>query len=185
MVATTSSRCAAVTHTAGDSANTSCSPVCDVLEALNSECVSRYSGNKIYELIDMWSASIDDNERTDLLSSIVLKCIHTEMDLHRNWQKDFKNADQRIQKEYGIKQGLSACQVSDRFQTALSDAAPHLKQVLDDARQGKIGPVFIMDTKNWRSLPGPSASMYSEYVSVAGSAAISVMTLDVYSKQNL
>lgn len=107
------------------------------------------------------------------------------MDLHRNWQKNFKNADQRIQKEYVIKQGLSACQVSDRFQTALSDAAPHLKQVLDDARQGKIGPVFIMDTKNWRSLPGPSADLYSEYVSVAGSAAIYVMTLDVYSKQNL
>ena len=82
------------------------------------------------------------------------------MDLHRNWQKDFKDADQRIQEEYGI------------------------KQVLDDACQGSIAPVFVMDAKNWRSLPGPSASMYSEYVSVAGSAAISVMILDAYSKQN-
>ena len=133
----------------------------------------------------MWAASTNNNERTDLLSSIVLKCIHTEMDLHRNWQKDFKDADQRIQEEYGIKQGLSACQVSERFQRALTDAAPHLKQVLDDACQGSIAPVFVMDAKNWRSLPGPSASMYSEYVSVADSAAISVMTLDVYSKQNL
>lgn len=170
-----------VTH----SADTSYSPVDDVIEVINPEHTSRYSGKQIHELIDMWSTSTDDDERTDLLSSIVLRCIHTEMDLKRDWQKDFKNADQRIQKEYVIKQGLSACQVSDRFQAALSDAAPHLKQVLDDARQGKIGPVFIMDTKNWRSLPGPSADLYSEYVSVAGSAAISVITLDVYSKQNL
>lgn len=170
-----------VTH----SADTSYSPVDDVIEVINPEHTSRYSGKQIHELIDMWSTSTDDDERTDLLSSIVLRCIHTEMDLKRDWQKDFKNADQRIQKEYVIKQGLSACQVSDRFQAALSDAAPHLKQVLDDARQGKIGPVFIMDTKNWRSLPGPSADLYSEYVSVAGSAAISVITLDMYSKQNL
>lgn len=160
------------------------SPVDDVLEALDSEHTSRYSGKQIYELIDMWSASIDDNERTDLLSSIVLKCIHTKMDLHHNWEKNFKDADQRVQEEYGIKQGLSACQVSERFQAALSDAAPHLKQVLDDARQGKIGPVFIMDTKKWRSLPGPSADLYSEYVSVAGSSAVSVMTLDAYFRQN-
>lgn len=172
-------------HAVVCSVDAPCSPVDDVLEAINPEHTSRYSDKQIHKLIDMWSASIDDNERTDLLSSIVLKCIHTEMDLHHNWEKNFKNADQRIQKEYVIKQGLSACQVSDRFQTALSDAAPHLKQVLDDARQGKIGPVFIMDAKNWRSLPGPSADLYSEYVSVAGSAAISVMTLDVYSKQNL
>lgn len=169
-----------VTH----SADTSYSPVDDVLEALDSERASMYSGKQIHELIDMWAASNNDNERADLLSSVVMKCIHTEMDLHRNWQKDFKDADQRIQKEYGIKQGLSACQVSERFQRALTDAAPHLKQVLD-ACQGSIAPVFVMDAKNWRSLPGPSASMYSEYVSVAGSAAISVMTLDVYSKQNL
>lgn len=160
------------------------SPVDDVLEALDSERASMYSGKQIHELIDMWAASNNDNERADLLSSVVMKCIHTEMDLHRNWQKDFKDADQRIQKEYGIKQGLSACHVSERFQRALTDAAPHLKQVLD-ACQGSIAPVFVMDAKNWRSLPGPSASMYSEYVSVAGSAAISVMTLDVYSKQNL
>lgn len=180
MAATTSSHPATIVR----SADTSCSFIDGVLDAINPKHTSRYSDKQIHELIDMWSASIDDNERTDLLSSIVLKCIHTEMDLHHNWEKNFKNADQRIQKEYVIKQGLSACQVSDRFQTALSDAAPHLKQVLDDARQGKIGPVFIMDTKNWRSLPGPSASMYSEYVSVAGSAAISVMTLDVYSRQN-
>lgn len=184
MAATTSSRCAAFIHTAGDSADTSYSPVCDVLEAIDSEHASRYSGKQIHEIIDMWATSNDDNERTDLLSSIVLKCIHTEMDLHHNWQKDFKNADQRMQEEYGIKQGLSACQVSERFQAALSDVAPHLKQVLDDARQGKIGPVFIMDTKNWRSLPGPSADLYIEYVSVAGSAAISVMMLDMYSKKN-
>lgn len=169
-----------VTH----SADTSCSFIDGVLDAINPECASRHSDKQIHELIDMWSASIDDNERTDLLSSIVLKCIHTKMDLHRNWQKDFKDADQRVQEEYGIKQGLSACQVSERFQAALSDAAPHLKQVLDDARQGKIGPVFIMDTKKWRSLPGPSADLYSEYVSVAGSAAISVMVLDMYSRQN-
>lgn len=169
-----------VTH----SADTSYSPVCDVLKAINPECVSRYSGKQIYELIDMWAASTNNNERTDLLSSIVLKCIHTEMDLHRNWQKDFKDADQRIQEEYGIKQGLSACQVSERFQRALTDAAPHLKQVLDDACQGSIAPVFVMDAKNWRSLPGPSASMYSEYVSVAGSSAVSVMTLDAYFRQN-
>lgn len=181
MAATTSSHPATIVR----SADTSCSFIDGVLDAINPECASRHSDKQIHELIDMWSASIDDNERTDLLSSIVLKCIHTEMDLHHNWEKNFKNADQRVQEEYGIKQGLSACQVSDRFQTALSDAAPHLKQVLDDARQGKIGPVFIMDTKNWRSLPGPSADLYSEYVSVAGSAAISVITLDVYSKQNL
>lgn len=167
------------------SADTSCSFIDGVLDAINPKHTSRYSGKQIYELIDMWAASTNNNERTDLLSSIVLKCIHTEMDLHRNWQKDFKDADQRIQEEYGIKQGLSACQVSERFQRALTDAAPHLKQVLDDACQGSIAPVFVMDAKNWRSLPGPSASMYSEYVSVAGSAAISVMTLDVYSKQNL
>ncbi len=166
------------------SADTSCSFIDGVLDAINPECVSRYSGKQIHELIDMWSASTDDNERTNLLSSIVLKCIHTEMDLHRNWQEDFKDADQRVQEEYGIKQGLSACQVSERFQAALSDAAPHLKQVLEDARQGSITPVFIMDVNNWRSLPGPSAGMYSEYVSVAGSAAISVMTLNAYSKQN-
>lgn len=171
-------------HAVVCSVDAPCSPVDDVLEAINPEHTSRYSDKQIHELIDMWSASIDDNERTDLLSSIVLKCIHTEMDLHHNWEKNFKNADQRIQKEYVIKQGLSACQVSDRFQTALSDAAPHLKQVLDDARQGKIGPVFIMDTKKWRSLPGPSEDLYSEYVSVAGSAAISVMVLDMYSRQN-
>jgi len=171
-------------HPATRNADTSYSPVCDVLKAINPECVSRYSGKQIYELIDMWASSTNNNERTDLLSSIVLKCIHTEMDLHRNWQKDFKDADQRIQEEYGIKQGLSACQVSERFQRALTDAAPHLKQVLDDACQGSIAPVFVMDAKNWRSLPGPSASMYSEYVSVAGSAAISVMILDAYSKQN-
>ena len=180
MAATTSSHPATIVR----SADTSCSFIDGVLDAINPKHTSRHSGKQIYELIDMWAASSDDNERTDLLSSIVLKCIHTEMDLHHNWEKNFKNADQRIQKEYVIKQGLSACQVSDRFQTALSDAAPHLKQVLDDARQGKIGPVFIMDTKNWRSLPGPSADLYSEYVSVAGSAAISVMVLDMYSRQN-
>ena len=180
-MATTDSSHPATTVTRN--ADTSYSPVCDVLKAINPECVSRYSGKQIYELIDMWSVSIDDNERTDLLSSIVLKCIHTEMDLHHNWEKNFKDADQRVQEEYGIKQGLSACQVSERFQAALSDAAPHLKQVLDDARQGKIGPVFIMDAKNWRSLPGPSAKMYSEYVYVAGSVAISVMVLDEYLKQ--
>lgn len=180
MVTSTSSHPAIIVR----SADTSYSPVCDVLEAINPEYVSRYSGKQIHELIDMWAASTDDNERTDLLSSIVLKCIHAEMDLHRNWQKDFKNADQRVQKEYGIKQGLSACQVSERFQKALTDAAPHLKQVLEDARQGRIGPVFIMDAKNWRSLPGPSASMYSKYVSTAGSAAISIMTLNAYFKQN-
>ena len=166
-------------------ADTSCSFIDGVLDAINPKHTSRYSGKQIYELINMWAASTNNNERTDLLSSIVLKCIHTEMDLHHNWKKNFKNADQRIQKEYVIKQGLSACQVSDRFQTALSDAAPHLKQVLDDARQGSIAPVFVMDAKNWRALPGPSADLYSEYVSVAGSAAISVITLDVYSKQNL
>jgi hypothetical protein len=180
MAATTSSHPATIVR----SADTSCSFIDDVLEAINPEHTSRYSGKQIYELIDMWSAS-NDNEKTDLLSSIVLKCIHTEMNLHRNWQKHFKDADQRIQKEYGIKQGLSACQVSERFQRALTDAAPHLKQVLDDACQGSIAPVFVMDAKNWRSLPGPSAGMYSEYVSVAGSAAISVMTLDTYFKQNL
>lgn len=167
------------------SADTSCSPVYDVLEAINPEFVSRYSGKQIHELIDMWSASTDDNERTNLLSSIVLKCIHTEMDLHRNWQEDFKDADQRVQEEYGIKQGLSACQVIDRFQRTLTDSAPHLRKVLENARQGRIAPVFIMDAKNWRTLPGPSASMYIEYVSAAGSAAISVMTLDTYFKQNL
>lgn len=177
-MATTDSSHPATTVTRN--ADTSYSPVCDVLKAINPECVSRYSGKQIYELIDMWSVSIDDNERTDLLSSIVLKCIHTEMDLHRNWQKDFKDADQRIQEEYGIKQGLSACQVSERFQRALTDAAPHLKQVLDDACQGSIAPVFVMDAKNWRSLPGLSADLYIEYVSVASSAALSVMTLEIY-----
>ena len=171
-------------HAIVRSVDAPCSPVDDVLEAINPEQPSGYSGKQIHELIDMWSASIDDNERTDLLSSIVMKCIHTEMDLHHNWEKNFKDADERVQEEYGIKQGLSACQVSDRFQAALSDAAPHLKQVLDDARQGKIGPVFIMDTKNWRSLPGPSAGLYSEHVSAAGSVAISVMVLDAYFKQN-
>lgn len=171
-------------HAVVCSVDAPCSPVDDVLDAINPEHTSRYSGKQIYELIDMWSASSDDKERTDLLSSIVLKCIYTEMDLHHNWEKNFKNADQRIQEEYGIKQGLSACQVSERFQRALTDAAPHLKQVLD-ACQGSIAPVFVMDAKNWRSLPGPSADLYSEYVSVAGSAAISVITLDVYSKQNL
>lgn len=181
MAATESSIHAAIIR----SADTSYSPVCDVLEAINPECASRYSGKQIHELIDMWAVSTDDNERTNILSSIVLKCIHTEMDLKRDWQKDFKSADQRVQKEYGIKQGLSACQVSERFQKALIDTAASLRQVLEDVRQGKIGPVFIMDAKNWRSLPGPSADLYSEYVSVAGSAAISVMTLDVYSKQNL
>ena len=180
MAATDSSRRPAVVH----SADASYSPVNDVIDAIDPKRASKYSGKQIYELIDMWSAS-NDNEKTDLLSSIVLKCIHTEMNLHRNWQKHFKDADQRIQKEYGIKQGLSACQVSERFQRALTDAAPHLKQVLDDACQGSIAPVFVMDAKNWRSLPGPSAGMYSEYVSVAGSAAISVMTLDTYFKQNL
>lgn len=166
-------------------ADTSYSPVCDVLKAINPECVSRYSDKQIHELIDMWAASTDDNERTDLLSSIVLRCIHTEMDLKRDWQKDFKNADQRVQEEYGIKQGLSAFQVIERFQRALTDAAPHLKQILEDTRQGRIDPVFIMDAKNWRALPGPSADLYIEYVSVAGSAAISVMALNAYSKQNL
>lgn len=169
-----------VTH----SADTSYSPVDDVIEVINPEHTSRYSGKQIHELIDMWSTSTDGSERTHLLSSIVLKCIHAEMDLHRNWQKDFKDADQRIQEEYGIKQGLSACQVIDKFQRALTNAAPHLRQILD-ACQGSIAPVFVMDAKNWRSLPGPSADLYIEYVSVAGSAAISVMTLDVYSKQNL
>ena len=180
MATTDSSHPATIVH----NAVASCSPVNDVINAIDPEHASRHSDKQIHELIDMWSASIDDNERTDLLSSIVLKCIHTEMDLHHNWEKNFKDADQRVQEEYGIKQGLSACQVSERFQAALSDAAPHLKQVLDDARQGKIGPVFIMDTKKWRSLPGPSADLYSEYVSVAGSAAISVMVLDMYSRQN-
>lgn len=160
------------------------SPVNDVLETINPEQPSGYSGKQIHDLIDMWAASSDGNERTDLLSSIVLRCIHTEMDLHRNWQKDFKDADQKIQEKYGIRQGMSACKVSERFQRAITDAAIHLKQVLEDARQGRIDPVFIMDSKNWRSLPGPSANMYSEHVSVAGSAAISVMTLDTYSKQN-
>lgn len=169
-----------VTH----SADTSYSPVDDVIKVINPEHTSRYSGKQIHELIDMWAASSDDKERTDLLSSIVLKCIHTEMDLHHNWEKNFKNADQRIQKEYVIKQGLSACQVSERFQKALIDTVAHLRQILEDARQGKIGPVFIMDAKNWRSLPGPSASMYSGYVSVAGSSTVSVMTLDAYFRQN-
>lgn len=168
-----------VTHSTG----TSWSPVCDVLETIDPEHVSRYSGKQIHELIDMWAASSDDNERTDLLSSIVLRCIHTEIDLHRNWQKDFKDADQRVQEEHGIKQGLSACQVSERFQKALIDTSAHLRKVLEDVRQGRIDPVFIMDAKNWRSLPGPSASIYSEYISVAGSASISVMVLDAYSKQ--
>lgn len=166
------------------SADTSCSFIDGVLDAINPECASRYSGKQIHEIIDMWAASTDDNERTNILSSIVLKCIHTEMDLHRNWQKDFKDADQRVQEEYGIKQGLSACQVSERFQKALIDTAAPLKQVLEDARQGRIAPVFVMDAQNWRSLPGPSADLYSEYVSVASSAAISVMTLDAYLKQN-
>ena len=180
MAATTSSHPATIVR----SADTSCSPVNDVIDAIDPERASRYSGKQIYELIDMWSASTDDNERTGILSSIVLKCIHTEMDLHRNWQNDFKDADQRVQEEYGIKQGLSAFQVIERFQKALTDSALHIRQVLEDARQGKIRPVFIMDVKNWRSLPGSSASMYSEYVSVAGSAVISVMVLDMYSKQN-
>jgi len=180
MASTDSSHPATIVH----NAVTSCSPVDDVLEAINPKCVSRYSGKQIHELIDMWAASTNNNERTDLLSSIVLKCIHTEMDLHRNWQKDFKNADQRIQEEYGIKQGLSAYQVIEKFYRALTDSAVHLRQILEDARQGSITPVFIMDVNNWRSLPGPSAGMYSEYVSVAGSATISVMTLNAYSKQN-
>lgn len=157
-----------------------CSPVDDVLDAIDLEQSSRYPGKQIHELVDMWAASCDDNERTDLLSSIVMKCIHTEMDLQYNWQKDFKNADQRVQEEYGIKQGLSTCQVSERFQRAITDAAIHLKQILEDARQGKIAPVFVMDSKNWRPLPGPSADLYSEYISVAGSAAMSVMILEIY-----
>lgn len=180
MTAATSSRYSAVGH----SADASYSPVDDVLEAINPEQPSRYPRKQIYELIEMWAASRDDNERTDLLLSIVLKCIRTEMDLHRDWQEDFKNADQRIQEEYKIRQGLSACQVSEKFQAALTNAVSHLKQVLDDACQGRIAPVFIMDSKNWRSFPGPSAIMYSKHVSVAGSAAISVMILDTYSKQN-
>ena len=167
------------------SADTSCSFIDGVLDAINPECASRHSDKQIHELIDMWSASIDNNERTDLLSSIVLKCIHTEMDLHHNWEKNFKDADQRIQKECGIRRGLSACQVRERFQKALIDTAAHLRHILEDARQGKIDPVFIMDAKNWRSLPGPSAGVYSDCVSVAGSAAMSVMMLDAYSKQNV
>ena len=180
MVSTDSSIRAAIVHSAG----TSCSLVDDVVEAIDPEHTSKYSGKQIHELIDMWAVSNDDKGKTDLLSSIVMKCIRTEMDLHHNWQKIFKNADQRIQKKYGIRQGLSVCQVSERFQRALTDAAPHLKQVLEDARQGRIEPMFIMDAKNWRSLPGPSTNMYSEYVSTAGSAAISVMTLNTYFKQN-
>lgn len=179
MAATTSSHPATIVR----SADTSCSFIDGVLDAINPKHTSRYSGKQIYELIDMWPASSDDKERTDLLSSIVLKCIHTEMDLHHNWENNFKDADQRVQEEYGIKQGLSACQVSERFQRSMTDAASHLKQILEDARQGRIKPVFVMDAKNWRSLPGPSAGLYSEYVSVAGSAAISVMVLDTYSKQ--
>lgn len=181
-MATTDSSHPATTVTRN--ADTSYSPVDGVIDAIDPERASKYSGKQAHELIDMWSTSTDGSERTHLLSSITLKCIHTEMDLKRDWQKDFKSADQRVQKEYGIKQGLSACQVSERFQQALIDTSAHLRRVLDDARQGSIAPVFIMDANNWRSLPGPSASIYSEYVSAAGSAAISVMTLDAYFKQN-
>ena len=53
------------------SADTSCSFIDGVLDAINPECASRHSDKQIHELIDMWSASIDNNERTDLLSSIV------------------------------------------------------------------------------------------------------------------